>query len=65
MKAWEVMEHKAWMNDIPSTLAFECKRFLDGLIQKLKSQFCDRGDCQIKGVNFFDTYAPVVDWQIV
>jgi hypothetical protein len=50
---------------IPSTGAFRCKRFPDGLIRKLKSRFCARGDKQIEGVDFFETYAPVVNWQTV
>jgi hypothetical protein len=59
------MEQKSWMNVIPSTWAFKCKRYPDGLVQKLKSQFCAQGDCQIKGVDFFETYAPVLNWQTV
>jgi hypothetical protein len=38
IQVWEVMERKSWMNVIPSTWAFKCN-------QKLKSQFCARGDC--------------------
>jgi hypothetical protein len=28
-------------------------------------RFCARGDHQIKGVDFFDTFAPVVNWTSV
>ena len=28
----------------------------------LKSRFCCRGDRQTEGVDFFDTFAPVVNW---
>jgi hypothetical protein len=64
-EVWEEVEREAWMNVIPSTWAFKCKRFPDGLVRKLKSRFCARGDKQIEGVDFFETYAPVVNWQTV
>ncbi len=45
---------------IPSTWAFKCKRYPDGLIKKFKAQFCAGGNKQLKGIDFFETYAPVV-----
>ena len=36
------------------------KRFPGGLIKKFKARFCARGDQQLEGVDFFETYAPVV-----
>ena len=36
-----------------------------GLIKKFKSSLCARGDMQLEGVNFFKTYAPVVQWMTV
>jgi hypothetical protein len=50
---------------LPSTWAFKCKRIPDGDIKKLKSRFVARGDKQIEGVDYFETYAPVVNWQTV
>ena len=50
-----------WMNVLPSTWAFKCKRYPDGTIRKLKATFCARGDKQIEGLDFFDTFAPVVN----
>jgi hypothetical protein len=64
-EAWEEVDRTPDMNVIPSTWAFHCKRFPDGLIRKLKARFCVRGDCQKEGVDFFDTYAPVVSWTTV
>ncbi len=52
-------------NVIPSTWAFKIKRFPDGRFRKTKARFCARGDKQIKGVDYFDTYAPVVNWATV
>jgi hypothetical protein len=36
MDAWEIVDCKDWMNVLPSTWAFKCKRYPDGMVQKLK-----------------------------
>jgi hypothetical protein len=48
--SWEVVTNKVWMHVIPSTWAFKCKSFPDGIIHKLKVRFCARGDRQIEGL---------------
>lgn len=65
MGAWEVVERTAEMNVIRATWAFKLKRYPDGLIKKFKARFCARGDMQLEGVDFFETYAPVVQWTTV
>jgi len=50
------------MNIINSTWAFKWKRYPDGLI---KSRFCARRDQQLEGIDFFETYAPVVQWTTI
>ena len=60
LKSWDMVKRKPQMNVIASTWAFKIRRVPDGLVRKLKARFCVRGDIQIKGVNFFDTFAPVV-----
>ena len=65
MKVWDEVDREPWMNVLPSTWAFRIKRFPNGLIRKFKARFCARGDRQIHGVDFFDTYAPVVSWTTV
>ena len=65
MNAWEVVERTIDMNVIESTWAFKCKRYPDGLIKKFKARFCARGDQQIEGIDFFETYAPVVQWTTI
>ena len=65
MGAWEVVERSDDMNVIDSTWAFKCKRYPDGLIKKFKARFCARGDQQLEGIDFFETYAPVVQWTTV
>ena len=34
-------------------------------MKKLKARWCCRGDKQVKDVDFFDTFAPVVNWTTV
>ena len=63
--AWDVVDKQDWMNVLPSTWAFKCKRYPSGAIRKLKARFCARGDRQLEGVDFFDTFAPVVNWTTV
>jgi hypothetical protein len=63
--AWDVVKREPWMNVLPSTWAFKCKRYPDGMIRKLKARFCCRGDRQIEGVDYFETFAPVVNWTTV
>ena len=65
MGVWDVVPRQPWMNVIQSTWAFRFKVWPDGTIKKLKARFCARGDTQVEGVDFFDTYAPVVSWTTV
>ena len=48
--AWEVLEYdsETMPNVIPSTWAFKCKRFPDGLIKKFKARFCACGNMQLE-----------------
>ena len=50
---------------LKSIWAFKLKRFPDGSPQKFKARFCARGDLQQEGIDFFDTYAPVVKWSTI
>ena len=49
----------------PSTWAFKFKQYPVGLIKKFKARFCARGDKQLEGIDFFETYAPVVQWTTI
>ncbi len=53
------------MNVLPSTWAFKIKRFPDGSVKKFKARFCARGDRQKEGIDFFKTWAPVVQWSTI
>jgi hypothetical protein len=63
--AWDVVDREDWMKVLPITWAFKCKRYPDGRIRKFKARFCARGDWQVKGIDFFDTFAPVINWTSV
>jgi hypothetical protein len=65
IEACQVVGQKDDMNDISSTWAFKCKRYPDGLIKKFKARFGARGDQQLEGIDFFETYAPVVQWTTI
>ena len=65
MKAWEVVEQQDDMNVLRSTWAFKLKRYPDVLIKIFKALFCARDDMQLKRIDFFETYAPVVQWKTV
>ena len=65
MDVWEVVDQTDDMNVIDSIWAFKIKRFPDGMVKKFKARFCARGDQQLEGVDFFETYAPVVQWTTI
>jgi hypothetical protein len=62
---WVKVIKESWMNIIPSTWAFKCKMIPRGLVHKLKLRFCAMGCCQTEGVDYFKTFAPVVNWQTI
>jgi hypothetical protein len=47
-------------NVLRSTWAFKIKRYPDGRVKKFKARFCARGDMQKEGIDYFETWAPVV-----
>eukprot|EP00804_Cyclotella_cryptica_P023030 CCRYP_000303-RA/>CCRYP_000303-RA protein AED:0.39 eAED:-0.26 QI:0/-1/0/1/-1/0/1/0/408 len=65
MGVWEVGDLPEGANVINSTWAFRIKRFPAGLIKKFKARFCVRGDQQVHGFDFFETYPPLVQWMTV
>ncbi|KAL7479627.1 hypothetical protein ACHAW6_005351 [Cyclotella cf. meneghiniana] len=60
LKAWKLVKHEPWMKVLPCTWAFCMKCFPDGLIKKFKARLCIHDDCQTEGVDFFETWSPVV-----
>jgi hypothetical protein len=65
LDCWELVRRTDDMNVLPSTWAFKCKRYPDGRVKKFKARFCARGDRQLEGVDFFETWSPVVQWPTV
>jgi hypothetical protein len=65
MEAFVVVDREPWMNVVSQVWAFKRKRFPDGSIRKLKARTCARGFEQIEGVDYFETFAPVVQWMTV
>jgi len=65
LNAWKLVKREPWMKVLPCTWEFHIKRFPDGLVKKFKAHFCIRGDCQTEGVDFFETWSPVVQWSTV
>ncbi len=63
--AWDVVERKDDINVINGTWAFKCKQFFNGTVKNFKARFCACGDQQLEGIDFFETYAPVVHWTTV
>ena len=60
MSLWKLFDHEDDIIVIWSTWAFKLKRYPDGLIKKFKAHLCAIGDIQLGGIDFFETYAPVV-----
>ena len=65
MKAWEQVKRVEGMNVVRTTWAYKIKRFPSGLLRKLKARFCVRGDTQKEGIDYFESFAPVVSWSTV
>jgi hypothetical protein len=45
--------------------SFKCLRFPDGMLNKHKAWLCVHGGQQTWGLDYWDTYAPVVTWASV
>ena len=61
---WEYVPNPG-RNILPSTWAFKIKRYPDRRVKKFKARFCARGDRQQEGIDYFETWAPVVQWSTV
>jgi hypothetical protein len=62
--AWLVIDQDKH-HVISSTWALKCKRYPDGLLKKFKALSCAQGDQRLEGIDFFGTYAPVVQWATI
>jgi hypothetical protein len=62
---WKTIPQTEAKKFIKFTWVFKLKRFPDRSPSKFKARFCVRGDLQTEGVDYFETYAPVVQWSTV
>jgi hypothetical protein len=62
---WETVNRPKNKSVLKGTWAFKLKRLPDGTPYRYKARFCARGDMQTEGVDFFETYAPVVQWSTI
>jgi len=65
MNTWILVDREPHMKVLKGTWAFKLKRTPDGVAYRHRSRFCVRGDQQEYGVNYFETYAPVVQWSTI
>jgi len=65
MNTWILVDRAPQMKVLKGTWAFKLKRTPDGVAYRHRSRFCVRGDQQEYGVNYFETYAPVVQWSTI
>ena len=61
---WEVVPRSKVGNSktILAIWSFKRKRYPDGSLNKHKARLCAHGGMQQWGVNYWETYAPVVNW---
>jgi hypothetical protein len=65
---WTLMERKdlpLGTKTIMAIRSFKQKRFPDGTLNKHKARLCAHGGQQTWGLDYWDTYAPVVTWASV
>ena len=64
-RTWESVPRTTDLNVLKGTWVFKLKRLPDGTPYHFKARFCARGDLQKEGIDFFETYAPVVLWSTI
>jgi hypothetical protein len=64
-KTWKSTPRSLASKVIKSTWVFKLKRLPDGTPSKYKARLCVCGDLQTEGVDYCETYAPVVHWSTV
>ena len=64
-KHWEIVPRSQMPRGIKPIMAiwsFRRKRYPDGTLNKHKSRLCAHGGQPQWGINYWETYAPVVNW---
>ena len=57
---WELVEHLKDHDVINTWWVFHIKKYIDGSIEKQKGRFVAKGYTQISGIDFNETYVPVI-----
>jgi hypothetical protein len=65
LNVFDIVEKTNNMKVLSGVWALRRKRYPDGAIRKLKARYCARGFEQVEGVDYFETFAPVVMWLTV
>jgi hypothetical protein len=65
LDVFEIVDRSSSMKVLSGVWALKRKRYPDGSIRKLKARYCARGFEQVEGVDYFETFAPVVMWLTV
>jgi hypothetical protein len=65
LDVFEIVEKTSNMKVLSGVWALRRKRYPDGAIRKLKARYCARGFEQVEGIDYFETFAPVVMWLTV
>ncbi|KAJ9520214.1 hypothetical protein QJQ45_030168 [Haematococcus lacustris] len=59
-QTWQLVKQQGWMRVLPGRWVLKTKRGADGSILKHKARFVIKGYRQVEGVDFDDSFAPVV-----
>jgi hypothetical protein len=62
---WDVVDRPLDRPVNSGAWVFRIKRFPDGSLRKLKARLCATGYERTEGVEYTDTFAPVVNWTAV
>ena len=65
LDVFEIVNRPLNQKVLSGVWAFKRKRYPDGTVRKLKARYCARGFEQQHGVDYFETFAPVVMWLTV
>jgi hypothetical protein len=60
-RTWVVVDKPPDVKPLASRFVFKLKRDSDGAVERYKARLVARGDQQIEGVNYNDTFSPVMD----
>lgn len=60
LKVFEIMKQTLEMDVLSGVWALKTKRYPDGRVNKKKAIYCAYGFEQRKGIDYFETFSPVV-----